>query len=841
MSAETRAESQFAASVLTSRELNPLIDGCISLLAVLSPNLVAVSTCGHLIHIFRGGERLCTWRLPSCAVLLQWAGGPCSADYMHFAIAVTADGHGWRLGVDDASTVRSGPKRARASSTPDADEATRWSAPLSAGDQQRLQLPPLHDFASVVGTDARGILLRSAHLPRRLLPTTAESGGRAWDDAPSHHAAQGSACIMCVRNAAGNAARPAAGSASDADAVPLAAPLFEALVGGTAAWMLHVDDACALYATALQDDPARAPGGAAGRSVRLMQLGQPAVQLLASRPAASSSSGASPSGEARDCLVVLLGAQLLVLSSDGAGGLRRQLWQLPSYTHAACWLASRDLLLLGAEEAYVVEVPAASDVSPLAEAAARARGAPRWVGGAAGRLSAVGDVPVLPARPVALSGTFVAAAQVCSGLHVLREGFGQWEVVLLSAEGVLSHLRLTTAAPDRARAAHAPGASPARVDVAGAFCAPFIEQSLRRQLRLIGSSGAELRRLESESKLREVAVRAAGNALSAVSALHSDVSVSADMRPVVALRNDGQAPLGPGWSITAVLVEQDVLPAAGSAGFHAAICSRPVGGLPAGVTWRVALPLTLRETSRPAMLLLLACFSAECPSPLYSPRAGTPRHPHASVALWIGRHPLSVLQLLRPPRVFPPVLSSGSLAVERQIRAMLSHPDAAAPSTAAAGSGLPSEAHFKLRLRAPRASLPSLLEGLFRGSALAGTEALGRAACGSHALLSAELPSGVDVTVRMATEASLSAGLGEERALLVVQCASAESLWALRGALLQQLLCARARGFEAELAARLNTGAAAPGGKDDTQVLEVRRHSGRWSTVEGAPPREQRG
>lgn len=800
-SCEPEALSAVSVDVLTSCELVPATSGFSPLLAVLSPNLIAVTTCGCLVNLFRGGERLRTWQLPSRVVVLQWVAAPPAPCSSPVVTAITLEGHTWRLGFEDDAAERSAPKRARAAPSVEVDDEVEWSAPRRASEAQRVHTTPVRTFAQLFSAVGEA-LLRADQLPAHLLPPVPcapELSGHGFAArAGDVRGAGRPRCILCVRNAS-----IAAASAASPGGVPLSADLLHALVGRHGASVLHVDGSSTLCATSL---PGQQPAPAGHETVRLLALGRPPVQMLGCDPevprAPHSSGGGRPGYGG---LLVLLGPELLLLTADKGGALRRQLWRLPAVAHAACWLSARELLLLCTQGTWVVQLPARHTVCTAAEAAAA--GAGGMAGAAAGACSdwtlpaawwagvrrrAAPDAPSPPplvARPVALAGVCVAAVRVSSllGEKDGASASSRREVVLLLGSGRLAHVRLSEAVPDPADSAGA-----ARFAVASAFCAPLIEHGLRETLRSIGEAGARMRVIEAEGEQEQVAVRAAGGALGAVGALRSDVRLTADLRTVLTLRNDGAAAIGHGWSVVALLVQKEGLPSEHASGLRAASHCTPVAGLPAAGTWQLELPLQLEETSRPAALLVLGVFSTAnlCAGgqarPTGQPPAAAdqqaPWHP-PSACVPIGYHPLHALHLLRPAKSQPAVVPAGSLAAEARLHRIMQH---SKPTGARLPAGWPPLlTQFRLRILAPREASSTLLSFLLRDSAF--DVSAERVAGGGGGSVVAEMPWGAEVTLRLTLNAAADANAHLQRTQLTVQSHWPEALWSVRAALLQVL------------------------------------------------------
>ena len=78
--------------------------------------LIAVSSCGLVVHALRGTERVASWRLPSRALRLLWCDSAASNPEGTAALAAVAeDGRCWWLELPTAAAASSGTvKRMRA-------------------------------------------------------------------------------------------------------------------------------------------------------------------------------------------------------------------------------------------------------------------------------------------------------------------------------------------------------------------------------------------------------------------------------------------------------------------------------------------------------------------------------------------------------------------------------------------------------------------------------------------------------------------------------------------------------------------------------------------------------
>ena len=814
------------ATVLSSVALGPVSEGRLALLAPRTPNLLAASSCGRLVHILRAGERLRCWRLPLQALLLEWDEPPLGSEDP-VLVAITIDGRAWRLSLDDGSADRTGPKRPKTAGTLETlDEDVKWRPPLAVGLSQRIDTPPILTF-DILEITFPAVVNRALRLPAHLLPpASSDTQGRDLvtfgNGRPN--------CVLCIHNCA------TAAVDANSRGAPLTADLYHALVGGHGNWILHVDETLSMCATHLGGHPEQ-PFQQAGPTPSLLQLvrlGKSPYQILACPTDCSHTKSGSfvPDGSdaslASDTLVVLLGMELLLLSADRNGILRQQLWALPTLAHTARWIGGRALILLTAPGALLVRIPAVADISAAAEVAALTLVAPSdftpltftyGAGGAAGCSATVSQntpAPDLPAQPIALSALGVALASTGSTLPSThgREAYERPEVTILGSDGYLAHLRLEAnqalSLGEAGSGGRQIGPSTITPAVAGVYCAPFVERQLRRTLHQIGTHGAALKATSSEVERVSQSLKAIGRAIGAVSVLESDVHLSSALRPVLFIKNKGGVLLGEGWSATALLLQKESLPLPSTSGTQVSSHSFSISAFPAKGSWRIELPFQLEETTRPAVLHVFACYSASpsnvgvVEAPFFATGKVLPSH-EPSTCLLLGSHVLNTLNLLRPAKALANIGASGTLTVERNVRRVLHGVSALGRSMQ--HESLPSRVHetqFKLRLFARRESIPALLRAFLRKSAcdVSGDgkdEPAGVTLGSGSGSLVAELPSGAQISIRLHVEGGSDVRGGDTPLVhLTVQSQSAAALWSIRASILRLLIESAEAAFESQ-------------------------------------------
>eukprot|EP00900_Chrysochromulina_parva_P004994 jgi/Chrpa1/14496/Chrysochromulina_OHIO_Genome00002697-RA len=413
--------------------------------------------CGRLVYIVQSGPdvRHSSWRLPAAALLVRWLED--SSDAVRLLI-VCSDGSAWTLRAPDGS-IASPPKRPRAISS------GRRRFTRAVGDEHRFPMPAVGPLVAAHGV-AEGLLLwpateRIVHV-RLHSPAT---GGAATDPAMPPELEDWPLLdgivdelpprMLTVHRAAEahSAPRPSVSTALNPRlyrallgtgglAVACALVLARADARGT----LHCAPLAELRASALDASALGASSISSSDGPMLTPiaaLGEPTVALLSvpeapeapeTAPGAPMASVASVTAGAA-CLVAVgaLGA-LLVLSSDEAGQLHRQLWRLPtSAVLGACVLGAR-LVVLSPGGAYVLALPSLPEGARfVAEADAEADGmtaaAPSSSSAAAasaaaaaaeavlyGVTSAVASAPELHAEPLAIAPAPIGAIALSRAL-----------------------------------------------------------------------------------------------------------------------------------------------------------------------------------------------------------------------------------------------------------------------------------------------------------------------------------------------------------------------------------------------------------------------------------------
>ena len=413
--------------------------------------------CGRLVYIVQSGPdvRHSSWRLPAAALLVRWLED--SSDAVRLLI-VCSDGSAWTLRAPDGS-IASPPKRPRAISS------GRRRFTRAVGDEHRFPMPAVGPLVAAHGV-AEGLLLwpaseRIVHV-RLHSPAT---GGAATDPAmpPEHEdwpLLDGIVDELPPRMLTVHRAAEAHSAPCPSVSTALNPRLYRALLGtgglavacalvlarADARGTLHCAPLAELRASALDASALGASSVSSSDGPMLTPiaaLGEPTVALLSvpeapeapeTAPGAPMASVASVTAGAA-CLVAVgaLGA-LLVLSSDEAGLLHRQLWRLPtSAVLGACVLGAR-LVVLSPGGAYVLALPAlpegarsvadadaeADGVTAAAPSAAAAAAAAAAVAAAEavlyGVTSAVASAPELHAEPLAIAPAPIGAIALSRAL-----------------------------------------------------------------------------------------------------------------------------------------------------------------------------------------------------------------------------------------------------------------------------------------------------------------------------------------------------------------------------------------------------------------------------------------
>ena len=822
-----------------SRALGPVPSGARPLVAVASRGgMIAATSCGRVVHLLQHAEVRCSWRLPAPVLSLQWWPDGTAV------LAITQAGCSWRLTADlppsengDAEDSRE-VKRRR--TEPEGRHVVRPVG--SANRVQMSQLPPDFEVLVPCATASYCALACCRQAPPCLLPFPAWPQRAArYEPAlelPQLRGGAGS-CALCIGSSSSNAAGTDGGGV-----LPVAPALFHALIGGEGGALLVSDAAGDVRAAQLEQ------GGAPPLlPPPLIRLGEPLAALLLAPHAASV--GASAAGRAVADTLVVVGrrGRLLLLCVSASGRLHRRVWQLDAVTctTAAC-MVGRTLLYACLEGTFAVPLPAPDEAAEAAEAASarlwRGQTCEEWLDEAAwcGQERGHGRVPAMPVELLP-----IGSVPLCLQPLLLPPPAAAGEAeataavaVALCADGTLALLR--------APPPHAPPASDATSAAAAAaaagFAGGFMEQCVRRQLQLIRANSEQLAEARTalrhgERSLAELAAAArAMRAMSTRAHAWPLVVDGAASRPQLRLqvRNAADAALGAGWCLSAQLrhapplttEEHDAGWAVGAqGGLSTSSCSVPLHGLGAGAAWEIELPLPLPPLHARATLLLTLCFR---------PGGGGSGAP--VVCALLGERRLSLLHLLRPRGSRPAASGCLGLGLPGVLGAQLGATHAAPVSGVPHGGPPGAHAHVppgssaldtqcKLRLlpaapAAPAArqqaapapvgaapnSLASVLDALLDGGALArrGAAADGGRQEGRQEGVLAELPGGVQVSLRLGWEAERPTGGARRAAGLLVQVSRPEALWALRAALLHALLRSPQR---CDAAPRLTTAAGA--------------------------------
>ena len=689
----------------------------------------------------------------------------------------------------------------------------------SANRVQISQLPPDFELLVPCATASHCALACCRQAPPCLLPFPAWPQRAArFEPAlelPQLRGGAGS-CTLCI------------GSSSSATGVegggvlPVAPALFHALVGGEGGALLVSDAAGDVRAAQLEQ------GGAPPLlPPPLVRLGEPLAALLLAPHAASGGAAAAGRAVADTLVVVGRRGRLLLLCVSASGRLHRRVWQLDAVTctSAAC-VVGRTLLYACLEGAFTLPLPAPDEAAEAAEAAGarlwRGQTCEEWLDEAAwrGQERAHGRVPAMPVELLPIGSVPLCLQPLPPAVASEAQAAGA-VAVALCADGTLALLRAPPPRAPPASDATAAAATAAAAAAAG-FAGGFIEQRVRRQLQLIRANSEQLAEARAalrhdERSLAELAAAArAMRAMSTRAHAWPLVVDGAASRPQLRLqvRNAADAALGAGWCLSAQLrhappltsEEPDAGWAAGAqGGLSTSSCSVPLHGLGAGGAWEVELPLPLPPLHARATLLLTLCFR-----PGGGGGGGGGGAP--VVCALLGERRLSLLHLLRPRGSRP--AASGCLGLGlpgvlgAQLGATHAAPVGGGPHVGSPGahahvpsgsSALDTQCKLRLLPAAPAApapgggapsSLASVLDTLLDGGALArrGTAADGGRQEGRHEGVLAELPGGVQVSLRLGWEAERPTGGARRAAGLLVQVSRPEALWALRAALLHALL-----------------------------------------------------